>query len=291
MPTAADHLSRDQRRALGAVYTPAAEAELACRIALERWGGDPAAAVACDPACGAGDFLAALVRVRRPGRRGWSASTPTPTRCSAWRCPARSCTTATPSSPIRRGSPGACTPRPPTTWWSATRRTCGTSRSSTRSGVPGRYGDRVAAAVDRFAPDLLLSRRADLSAAFLALGVSLLAEGGVLAFVTTNAWLDAAYGAPLGRHLLDAGLCELVERPAERTFAGADVNSLIVVVRRGDDGPVALRQVGRPPRAIARAVLPRDAEVGRIAAARAGGRAAAGARRAAVLACAASART
>ena len=104
-------------------------------------------------------------------------------------------------------------------------------------GRPGPYGDRVAAAVDRFAPDLLLSRRADLSAAFLALGVSLLTEGGVLAFVTTNAWLDAAYGAPLGRHLLDAGLCELVERPAERTFAGADVNSLIVVVRRGDDGP------------------------------------------------------
>ena len=87
------------------------------------------------------------------------------------------------------------------------------------------------------------------------LGVSLLDEGGVLAFVTTSAWLDAAYGAPLGRHLLDAGLCELVERPAERTFAGADVNSLIVVVRRGDDGPVLLRQVGRPPRTIARAVL------------------------------------
>src|SRR4051794_13041637 len=66
VPTAADHLSRDQRRALGAVYTPAAEAELACRIALERWGRDPATAVACDPACGAGDFLAALVRVAGP---------------------------------------------------------------------------------------------------------------------------------------------------------------------------------------------------------------------------------
>jgi hypothetical protein len=122
-------------------------------------------------------------------------------------------------------------------------------------GRPGRYADRVAAAVQRLAPDLHLSRRADLAAAFLALGVSLLAEGGVLAFVTTSAWLDAAYGAPLGRHLLDAGLCELVERPAERTFAGADVNSLIVVVRRGDAGPVLLRQLGRPPRPIARAVL------------------------------------
>ena len=122
-------------------------------------------------------------------------------------------------------------------------------------GRPGRYGDRIAAAVDRFAPDLLLSRRADLSAAFLALGVSLLNEGGVLAFVTTSAWLDTAYGVPLGRYLLDTGLCELVERPAERTFAGADVNSLIVVVRRGETGPVLLRQVGRPPRTIGRGAL------------------------------------
>ena len=69
VPTAADHLSRDQRRALGAVYTPAAEADLACEIALQRWGGDPATAVVCDPACGTGDFLAALVRVGgRPAR-------------------------------------------------------------------------------------------------------------------------------------------------------------------------------------------------------------------------------
>ena len=62
MATAADHLTRAQRRALGAVYTPATEAELACRIALGAWGGDPRRAVVCDPACGAGEFLAALVR-------------------------------------------------------------------------------------------------------------------------------------------------------------------------------------------------------------------------------------
>ena len=79
-------------------------------------------------------------------------------------------------------------------------------------GGAGRYADRVAAAVSASRPELHLSRRADLAAAFLVLGVSLLDEGGVLAFVTTSAWLDAAYGAPLGRHLLDAGLCELVER-------------------------------------------------------------------------------
>ena len=254
VPSAADHLSRDQRRALGAVYTPAAEADLACRIALQRWGGDPASAVVCDPACGTGDFLAALVRVggrpatlvgvdadagalqrvpvpgvrlhhgdaivSDPGRFAWGVHAPA-------------------SYDLVLGNPPYVRHQ----------------SLADPFGHPGRYADRVAAAVQRIAPDLRLSRRADLAAAFLVLGVSLLREGGVLAFVTTSAWLDAVYGAPLGRHLLDAGLCELVERPAERTFAGADVNSLIVVVRRGDDGPVLLRQIGRPPRPIARAVL------------------------------------
>ncbi len=254
MPTAADHLSRDQRRALGAVYTPAAEAELACSIALERWGRDPATAVACDPACGAGDFLAALVRVGG--------------------APARLVGVDADAGALRRVSvPGAELHHGDAVATDTGRFAWGVHAPATYDlvvgnppyvrhqsladplGRPGRYGDRLAAAVDRFAPNLLLSRRADLSAAFLALGVSLLAEGGVLAFVTTSAWLDAAYGVPLGRYLVDTGLCELVERPAERTFAGADVNSLIVVVRRGDDGPVLLRQVGRPPRAIDRAAL------------------------------------
>jgi SAM-dependent methyltransferase len=252
--TAPDHLSRDERRALGAVYTPAAEAELACRIALERWGGDPATAVACDPACGAGDFLAALVRVAGPPARlvGVDADAAALRRVHV------------PGAELHHGDAVVADParfvwgmHAPAAYDLVVGNPPYVRHQSLVDpfGRPGRYGDRVAAAVDRFAPDLLLSRRADLSAAFLALGVSLLAEGGVLAFVTTNAWLDAAYGAPLGRHLLDAGLCELVERPAERTFAGADVNSLIVVVRRGDDGPVAIRQVGRAPRTIARGVL------------------------------------
>jgi methylase of polypeptide subunit release factors len=122
-------------------------------------------------------------------------------------------------------------------------------------GRPGRYADAVGRAVQRVAPGLRLPARADLSAAFLALGVSLLRPGGVLAFVTTSAWLDTAYGEPLGRWLLDEGLVELCERPAERTFAGADVNSLVVVVRRGATGPVEVRQLGRPVRLAERPAL------------------------------------
>lgn len=247
MATVADHLSREEQRALGAVYTPAPEAELACRVALKRWGGDPARAVACDPACGAGDFLAALVRVGgRPARLvGVDPDATALARAGAT------------GAELHRGDAlvpdraqfawGVHAPdrydlvvgNPPYVRHQALRDPLGR---------PGPYGPRVADAVAQLAPGLTLSRRADLAAAFLVLGASLLREGGVLAFVTTSAWLDAAYGAPLGRHLLDAGLCELVERPAERTFACADVNSLIVVVRRGHDGPVTLRQLGRPGR-------------------------------------------
>jgi hypothetical protein len=75
--------------------------------------------------------------------------------------------------------------------------------------------------------------------------------------VTGSAWLDAAYGEPLGRYLVAAGLVELVERSDARTFVDADVNSLIVVVRRGAVGDVELRQVGASPRVrrVSRAAL------------------------------------
>jgi hypothetical protein len=129
-------------------------------------------------------------------------------------------------------------------------------------GRDGRYADRVAAAVARVAPGLHLGGRADLACAFLALGVSLLADDGVLAFVTTSAWLDTAYGEPLGRWLLDQGLAELCERPSERTFATADVNSLVVVVHRGELGPVTVRQVGAGIRRVPRDDLRRASKWG-----------------------------
>jgi methylase of polypeptide subunit release factors len=252
--TAADHLSRSERRALGAVYTPAGEAELACELALARWKRDPAGAVVCDPACGAGDFLAAFVRCAGAPVRmvGVDADRGALARVQV------------PGAELHHGD--ALVTDPGTFAWGVH----APARYDLVVGNPpyvrhqsltdplgrsGRYADRVAAAVAALAPGLRLSRRADLAAAFLVLGASLLARNGVLAFVTTSAWLDAAYGAPLGRHLLDAGLVELVERPAERTFAAADVNSLIVVVRRGADGDVVLRQLGRPDRRVPRHAL------------------------------------
>ncbi len=234
----AEHLTNAERRALGAVYTPAIEAEAACTAALRHLARAPADAIVCDPACGAGDFLAAWLAVAGPPARlvGVDADAGALARVAVPGVEVHHRDALDPGwgdgLPARYD---VIVGNPPYVRHQSL---------VDPLGRPGRYADRVTAAVERLAPGLGLPRRADLAAAFLVLGVSLLADDGVLAFVTTSAWLDAAYGVPLGRFLLDAGLCELIERPAERTFAGADVNSVIVVVRRGADGPVELRQVG-----------------------------------------------
>jgi hypothetical protein len=231
---------------LGQVYTPTAEVELATRIALEHWGGDLASASVCDPACGAGDFLLGPARAAR-SLVGVDVD-PVAVASARERLPGVA---------IHHGDALVVDPdlfawgvHAPARYDLVLGNPPYVRHQQLRDGL-GRaepYPPRVAAAVAELAPGLRLSRRADLSAAFLALGVSLLAEGGVLAFVTTSAWLDASYGEPLGRFLLDAGLVELVDRPAERTFGAAEVGSVIVVVRRGHVGPVRLRRVGRDVR-------------------------------------------
>jgi predicted RNA methylase len=250
-------LSASDRRRLGAVYTPPAEVALAVSLALGHWRGEPERARVCDPACGAGAFLAGYL----------ATAGAVPAALVGVDADANAVAIASerlPGATILHGD-ALVTAGGPFAWGRDL-----PPRFDVVVGNPpyvrhqdlvdplgraGRYGEAVAAAVTALAPGLRLSRRADLSAAFLALGVSLLAENGVLAFVTSSAWLDASYGEPLGRFLLDAGLVEVAERPAERTFAGADVGSVIVVVRRGADGPVRFRRVGRDVRAVERGNL------------------------------------
>ncbi len=234
---------------LGQVYTPAVEVELATRIALEHWGGDLASAAVCDPACGTGDFLLGAARDARM-LVGVDVD-PTAVAVARERLP---------RAAIHHGDALVVDParfawgvHAPAQYDLVLGNPPYVRHQQLRDGL-GRaepYAPRVAAAVAGLAPGLRLSRRADLSAGFLALGVSLLADDGVLAFVTTSAWLDASYGEPLGRFLLDAGLVELVDRPAQRTFEAAAVGSVIVVVRRGHTGTVRLRRVDRDVRDVA----------------------------------------
>jgi methylase of polypeptide subunit release factors len=270
-PASAPAADRATRRRLGAVYTPPAEVALACERALDAWlAGRPRAALAtasvCDPACGAGAFLAgyrACAGVEPAVLVGVDAD-PAALRAAATVAPRAALHAG--DALATDGSPFAWGRDAPARYDLVLGNPPYVRHQDLRDplGRPGPYGARVHAAVARLAPGLVLSRRADLSAAFLALGVALLAPGGVLAMVTGSAWLDAAYGEPLARFLLEAGLVEVVERTDARTFADADVNSLIVIVRRDARGDVALRQVGAAPRVrrVPRAALQRERKWG-----------------------------
>ena len=94
----------------------------------------------------------------------------------------------------------------------------------------------LAARLERLLPGsaAAVGGRADLSIAFVLLGLSRLRPGGVLAYLTSNAWLDTRYGAPFRRFLAEHVEVRLVEDREEKAFARAAVNPVLVVLRRPD---------------------------------------------------------
>jgi adenine-specific DNA-methyltransferase len=81
-----------------------------------------------------------------------------------------------------------------------------------------------------------LDGRADLHAYFWPSLTARLRPGGRAAVVTPASWLEADYGAPLRRYLLDHYALEaIVEPAAERWFAGVGVHAALVLARRCDD--------------------------------------------------------
>lgn len=94
----------------------------------------------------------------------------------------------------------------------------------------------IAARLERHLPGAgaALDGKADLSVAFLLLGLARLRPGGVLAYVTSNAWLDALYGAPLRKFLAERVELRLVAEWEGKAFAQAAANPVVVVIRRPD---------------------------------------------------------
>jgi hypothetical protein len=81
-----------------------------------------------------------------------------------------------------------------------------------------------------------LSRRAGLYAYFFLHSMSFLREGGRLGFVVPNGWLDVAYGQALKRFLLDHfRILAVIESAVERWFAGAGVNTCLIILERSGD--------------------------------------------------------
>lgn len=90
----------------------------------------------------------------------------------------------------------------------------------------------------------------DLSVLALLQALRFLAPGGRLAFVMPNTWMDAAYGRPVRRWLLQHyRLVAVVESRAEPWFPEAAVNTVIVVVENSPErGPARFGdRVASPP--------------------------------------------
>ncbi len=79
--------------------------------------------------------------------------------------------------------------------------------------------------------------QADLAVLALLWSLRRLAPGGRLAFVMPNTWMDAEYGRPVRRWLLDHyRLVSVIESRVEPWFPEASVNCVIVVFERSDPG-------------------------------------------------------
>ncbi|MFN2138812.1 MAG: class I SAM-dependent DNA methyltransferase [Candidatus Promineifilaceae bacterium] len=79
----------------------------------------------------------------------------------------------------------------------------------------------------------ILGSRSGQHAYFLAHSAAFLREGGRLAFVVPNGWLDVAYGADLKQYLLDHyRIAAIIESAVERWYAQAWINTCIVYLEK-----------------------------------------------------------
>jgi len=86
------------------------------------------------------------------------------------------------------------------------------------------------------APGRKIDAKSDLYIYFYLRGLSLLNSQGSFCFITSNSWLDVGYGADLQEFLLKHCHIKLVlDNQVKRTFANADVNSVIVLLSPPDD--------------------------------------------------------
>lgn len=218
-----------ERGAMGAVYTDAALARFTIRAGLRALGAPPRRVL--DPACGAGAFLAEaalllrdpaarLVGIDRDGAALQAAGARMALLAQGGR--RARCALRAGDAFQRRLAPtfDLVVGNPPYV------------RQESMGGPRAKRA--LAARLDRALPGAAaaLPARADLAVAFLLLGLASLRQGGVLAYVTTNAWLDALYGRPLRRFLAERTEVRLLAEWEGRVFPGAAANPVVVVVRR-----------------------------------------------------------
>jgi len=92
-----------------------------------------------------------------------------------------------------------------------------------------------------------INAKSDLYIYFYLRSLKLLNSKGSFCFITSNSWLDVGYGADLQEFLLKHSRVKLVlDNQVKRSFANADVNSIIVLFSSPDDrGEWALDETAR----------------------------------------------
>ncbi|UCG03274.1 MAG: N-6 DNA methylase [Candidatus Heimdallarchaeota archaeon] len=79
-------------------------------------------------------------------------------------------------------------------------------------------------------------RKSDLYIYFCLMGLSLLEKGGVLAFLTSNAWLEVNYGRTLQMFLLDPNQhiinFDIIHRSGKRLWQHLGINSIILIAEK-----------------------------------------------------------
>ncbi len=99
------------------------------------------------------------------------------------------------------------------------------------------YKDKLERSVKTHWGSIKIDRKSDLYVYFYYHGLALLRPGGVFSFINSNSWLDVGYGAGLQDFLLrNMKVLQIIDNHAERSFARADVNTVIVLIQRPKDG-------------------------------------------------------
>ncbi|KAB1185398.1 MULTISPECIES: Eco57I restriction-modification methylase domain-containing protein [Haloferax] len=94
-------------------------------------------------------------------------------------------------------------------------------------------------------------RTSDLYLYFFFVAIGALRDHGTLMFITSNTWLDTAYGKRLQQGLLELTNLEyIVDNRTKRSFVGASINTVLTLANRADDrtlsGDVGFVALGEP---------------------------------------------
>lgn len=111
---------------------------------------------------------------------------------------------------------------------------------------PRFFGYNPARAEDKGNPARKWNKRNDLYVYFYLHGLSLLNPEGSFCFITSNSWLDVGFGKDLQEFLLKHSHVKMIlDNSARRSFAQADVNTVIVLLAPPQDKEVDPSRVAR----------------------------------------------